>query len=389
MLRGGSWYWPKHRTRGSHRRVEIIRTGGHRLSVRCATTTPTLTSFPPRSLTEERTAIETPAPPDGAALALHRRTQPDPIEDKKICDEETRKDWLPSQAEGGRSELTCRDPYPYLESNEARGHLWAPYIKDLGGGYLGVGSDQNYTYIALARPEWAWVIDHDPRVISNHRRLRALVLASPTPDDFVARFAEDAQRASLRVIEAAYADDPALPRLKRGFLATRERLAEYFERQRKPARGERADFGWLRDDDSYQRVRVMFEQGRLAVLPGDLMGERAIQSIAAAARALDVPIRVFYTSNAPTAWGGEITEGYRRNVLALPFDARSVVLQTSNSGGFRQSGHWHHNVQWGRHLQERMALPGYDTMDKILHGLIPADHGDLTMLGMPGGQAAR
>ena len=98
---------------------------------------------------------------------------------------------------------------------------------------------------------------------------------------------------------------------------------------------------------------------------------------------------MFYTSNAPSSWGGQITAAYRENLMALPFDRHSVVLQTTGKGGFRQSGHWHHNVEWGRHLQTLLRRPGYDAVMKLIFERIPTDHGDLTVVGLPAGDLPR
>ncbi len=387
ILKGGSWYWPKDRLRGSHRRVEKVRTGSHRLGMRCATEQPFLTSFPPRLLTDARPPLDAPEPPSEEELATFRGVKDDPVADKKICGSKVREGWHPSQSDGGRSELNCRDPFSYLMTNEPRGHVWDAYISDLGGAYVGIGSDQNFNYIAAARSRWAWVMDYDPRVVKNHKRIRALVLAAPTPDEFVALFTPDKQNKGASIISDAYPDDPDLKQLRWGYIATRDELLEYFTKQRK-RRGKGSDFGWLRNEDDYRYIRTLMQQGRIRVVAGDLLRDGAMQSVGEAARALGVPIRIYYTSNAPTAWGGSVTDEYRRNVLALPFDEHSVVLRTTDGGGsLRQKTKWHHNVQWGRHMQQRLRWAGYDTVWKVIEGRIPGDDDALTILGLPGGTA--
>ncbi|MEM9459266.1 MAG: SUMF1/EgtB/PvdO family nonheme iron enzyme [Myxococcota bacterium] len=389
VLKGGSWYWPKARLRGSHRRIEKIKTGSHRLGMRCATEHPYLTDFPPRVLTADRPALEIPEPPTEQELAAFAKVTHDPVQDKKICDAKVREGWHPSQSDGGRSELNCRDPFSYLTTNEPRGYVWKDYIDNLGGAYVGIGSDQNFNYIAAARSRWAWVMDYDPRVVKNHRRLRALILAAPTRDDFVALFAPDNERRAADIISAAYPDDPALKQLRWGYVATRERMHAYFTKQRKAAgQGKSASFGWLRTEDDYRYIRTLYQQGRLRAVAGDLLREGAMQSIAQAARDLGVPVRIYYTSNAPTAWGAQITEAYRANVLSLPFDEQSLVLRTTDGGGsLRQKTKWHHNVQWGRHMHQRLRRAGYDTVWKVIEGRIPGDDDALTILGLPSGEA--
>jgi hypothetical protein len=334
-------------------------------------------------LVEPRARPADPATPSAAQRTRFAGIDQDPIEDKPICSTSVREAWGPLQSRGGRSEHNCRDPFPYLESNEPRGWLWAPYVANLGGAYVGVGADQNLAYAAAAASEWVWLMDYDPRVVDHNRRMIALVLASATPEEFVSRWSPRSQRVSIELIEAAFAGTPELSRMRLGFIATRERLYEYYREQAAPST-KAPDFGWLRNPEHYRWVRTLAEQGRLVAIKGDLLGGKSMQSIGAAARELGTVVRIYYVSNAPTSWGGQITETYRDNVLALPFDERSIVLQTTSKGGFRQMGKWHHNVQWGRHLQMRLRQKGYDDVLAILEDRIPADHGDLTVLGLPG-----
>lgn len=369
---------------GTEPRLEPERSLRRAPTVRCASTSAQLTAWPPGQVA----AVPEPPPMPGPLPEEQRRQllalDHDPIEDKPICDEEVRATWGPSLARGGRATTTCRDPFPYVKANEGRTHVWAPYIANLGGAYLGVASDQNYSLIAAARSELAFLMDYDPRVVALHRRLRALILRSETPEAFIARFAPEATRESLAILDQVYADAPDLGALKAGFRASREELHAYYQAQLDhPARGQPADFGWLRPEH-YAYIRALYQQDRIIPIKGDLMGERSITAVAAAVRAAELPLRVVYLSNAPTAWGGQITPGYRRNLLALPLDERSVVLQTTNGGGFRQNGYWHYNIHAGLHLQQLLARPGYDTVAKTLGERIPTPDGDVTITALPG-----
>ncbi len=383
MLRGGSWWWPKWRIRGSHRRVEKVQTHGHRLSARCVATSPVLASYPPAHLREQRPIPKgVDGPVSAATAAILATVEADPIEDKHICSAKVREEWGESLKRGGRSTTECRDPFPYIMPNEPRGHIWRHYFKNLGGGYLGVGSDQNYNYIAHARSQYAWVMDYDPRVVRQHLRLRAFILHADTPDEFVAKFAPENARSSVQLLREVYRDHPKKSTIIHGFTKSQEKLYAYLQDQQKPFR-QAPEFGWLRNPKHFAYIKKMYTQGRLTVLEGDLLGSKAIATVSAALEQLGVPLRIYYSSNAPSAWGGDMTPAYRNNILAMPFDARSLILQTTNKGGFRQQGYWHHNVAWGLHVQKLLALPGYDNLEKLLVGRIPGDDGDLTQLGLP------
>lgn len=352
--------------------------------VRCASSSAVLATWPPRQIASPYPPPLAPGPLTEEARRLVVEIDQDPIEDKKICDEATRASWAPALQRGGRADLTCRDPFPYIKANEGRTHVFAPFVANLGGAYVGVASDQNYSLLAAARSEVAWLVDYDPRVVVHHKRLRALILRSDTPAAFVARFSADGLREALAIFDEVYAGDPDLAAIKGGFRATREDLELYYAAQLKQAPKDAGEFGWLKHPDHYAHVRALYQQSRIVPLKGDLMGSRTLSSIAAAARALAIPVRIVYLSNAPSAWGGDLVQGFRDNLRGLPFDERSVILQTTNAGGFRQMGYWHYNIADGRHVQRLLARPGVDKVMKLLAERIPTQDGDVTVLALPG-----
>lgn len=354
--------------------------------VRCASDGPALATWPPRQIATPWPAGPRPGAPGEEQQRIAAAIDQDPIEDKQICGEEVRATWSPALQKGGRATTTCRDPFPYIMANEGRTHVWGPFVTNVGGGYVGVASDQNYSLIAAAGSEYAWLLDYDPRVVAHHRRLRAFILKSDTPEAFIARFAPENVKGSVAVLEEVYAGEADLERLKSGFKATRDELWPYYEAQRSaPPKGGEGR-GWLADGAAYAYVRELYAQGRIVPVKGDLMGTRTLTSIAAAARALDVPIRVVYLSNAPSAWGGELTAAFKANLRGLPFDERSLVLQTTNSKGFKRASYWHYNIADGRHVQRLLGRAGVDSVQKLLDGRIPSPDVDVSVLALPGVQ---
>jgi hypothetical protein len=56
-----------------------------------------------------------------------------------------------------------------------------------GGAYLGVGPEQNFTYIAKLRPRIAFIIDIRRQAIIQHMMYKAIFQLSPTPAQFLSR----------------------------------------------------------------------------------------------------------------------------------------------------------------------------------------------------------
>lgn len=346
--------------------------------VTCVTDRPWLTAWPPVGW--DVLPPEPPLPgPDPERAALAADVTPDPLDAKGVCGEEVRAGWIEELRRGGRSTTECRDPQSYVTSNEPDRFLFGRLVRNLGGAYVGVGSDQSYDFIASARSEWAWVYDYDPNVIRLHRISQPLLRAAETRQDYVALW-DDPDRA-LPLIEAAATDDDDARVLTGFYLGWRRRLHRHYRRQL-DGHPELDGFGWLAADRNYTWIRTLAQQARIVPTPLDLLGSRAMRSVGAQARAMGVPVRVFYTSNAPTAWGGQATPDYRRNVTALPFDDRTRVLQTTNKGAFDQEGRWHYNVMDGLLFQQRMASGAYRWNHQPMWDRIPGDHGNLTVLGL-------
>lgn len=338
--------------------------------VRCASTSTRLWGFPTALGTEVRPA---PAPLIAPTLA-QRQAAHDIVEDaldKQECDQK------------GRSFIDCRDPNSYIKTNEPRQSLWTPFIANLGGGYTGVGIDQNYSLMAVQKAEWGWLFDYDPTVVRLHHALRALILDAPDRASFLTRFDDANQDASLAVIAAAYADDREQAAYREVYAVSRTSLGRYY---RKQLRGERDDpgYGWLATEDAYAYVRAMFQQDRIVLLKGDMLAKDTMQGIARAARTAGVIMRVYYPSNAPEFW--PLSQQYKDNVTALPFDDRSVVLQTFSrlAPGFgeKKTGHWHYNVQAGLQQQELMRRRGVGSLPQLVNLRNKTDDPDLTVSGL-------
>lgn len=349
VLKGGSWYWPEDMMRGSWRRGQAPSSGLHRLSFRCASTTPWLSAWPPAFETGTLAPPPDPTPPSQEELEHARAV----VEDTDVFQ-------IPVCGRKGKARLDCRDPMSYIKSNEALQYLFGSAIRNVGGGYVGLGADQAYSFIAHARSQWAWLFDYDPTVTRIHHIIRAVVKRSATRQEFVEAFSDRHVAATRAAIAQEWG---SLPQEERSailgvFDGARRALWTEYTRELKPAPWA-GGFGWLRTDESYRYVRLLFQQGRIIAIKGNMLTDKALPSIARAARAVGVPIRVYYPSNAEEQWM-KLPPQYRENVRQLPFDERTVILRTLFSKKFQtSSSRWHYVIQGGLHAQEHIGLPGY------------------------------
>lgn len=249
--------------------------------------------------------------------------------------------------------------------------------------YVGVGPDQNFTYIAALKPRIAFIVDIRRQNMMLHLMYKAIVELSPTREEFLSRLfsrpvprgttAGDSPDALLAAFQAEEPDPVAFERnraeiyahlqRRHGFSLSRQDLGgiDYVFRAFYSAGPElRYSFGrgsgwqpfptyrdlmvaddgkgvqrsYLANEELYGVLRDMHERNLIVPLVGDFAGPKALRSVA---RYLDLhhaTVSVFYTSNveqylfpgrgnnAPDAW-----QRFYDNVGALPITAGSTFIR--------------------------------------------------------------
>jgi len=307
VLKGGSWYWGSEALATSWRRPMPPLSGVHRLGFRCAkdidNSLPKSEIFP---LSQSEFNIFLSSPEDD-------------VPEVRV------------------------DERHYYHSNENAHEFFFPFIKNTGGGYLGVGADQNYTLIAIARPDLAWIVDYDSVVIDLHKIHKLLILHSDNPDEFINYWKEENKDKTINLIKESF-DEKLASHLTNIFIKSRPSLSHYFEILRTKKRGNKP-VSWLSDIEMFDFIKKMFIAGRIRTMLGNLVGERALKGIGNTARELGVTIRTIYLTNVEEFI--RYDSNFKEWIKAIPVDSKSVILRTACSyQGFEKGDYrWHYNIQ--------------------------------------------
>jgi len=292
----------------------------------------------------EKTAeLAAPAPLDDAARAVFLGSAEDE----------------PPVELGGVTE--ARKNQHYVSSNERTLEAFYDRIRDLRGGYLGVGSDQAYLMIGWARSELAWLTDYDPVVVDIHSVYHALFTAADSPAAFRDLWRAPHKPAAIAAIKAAY---PAADARRRELLYRRYR-ARIAKRLDAVIAGMTAAGVpcFLTDQAQYSYVRDLVRHGRVRPLVADLTQTTAVQQLAAASSKLATPVRVVYLSNAEEYWNS-LSANFRTNIAALHVDDRSVVLRTLLT--WEKNQDYRYNAQPARNYQQWLAQPWVRTIYDVV-----------------------
>jgi hypothetical protein len=268
-------------------------------------------------------------------------------------------------------EVVIEQSYP--RTNEWRLDVLFPELAGLGGGYVGVGADQNYTLAGAAKSELVWLIDHDPLVRDLHILYGALIRSAATAEAFIAFFDKANLVGAREVITAGIADDKQRKTALRRFdeLARSPRHMKYFKLQRGRKSPDGKPVTWLGDPAIYAHVKKLFETRRVHTVAADLGGPRSMTAIADAAKKLDTTIRVVYVSNAEAFF--DMTDRVRANYTGLPHDDKSVLVRTVYMGLPKAKGSvWHYQTHVYQDFVAKLArkreYPSFRVMVDDLRG---------------------
>ncbi|MCS7206280.1 MAG: hypothetical protein NZ853_11350 [Leptospiraceae bacterium] len=217
----------------------------------------------------------------------------------------------------------------YPASNERRIDLFYPYVKNLGGGYIGVGTDQNFTFIAWARSDYAYLVDFDWMAVYVNRLHILFFQESPSFLEFRKFWTRAHKNQTLNLIKNKIPDPKEQETYVKAYHYAQphvnERLSDLFFMTK--------NFGFSsfhNQQSDFDYIKSLIEKKRIHPMLGDINGTKTLKSIGEASKSLCIPIRILYLSNAEEYY--RYPQTFRENVKSLFFDEQSIILRTVTTG---------------------------------------------------------
>jgi len=267
-----------------------------------------------------------------------------------------------------------------LISNETHFPDMVRLLGSVGGVYLGVGPEQNFSYIAGVRPEMAFIVDIRQANRDLHLLYKALFEISDDRVEFVGHlFSRELARglppsvSAEDLFAALDAAEPSPARCESTVTLVGDRLRDVHRLELTPAdyesvasqlrtfcsrgpgiRYQTGDLigpsyrelmtatdllhrprSYLADEEAFAFVKDMQARNLIVPLVGDFAGSGALAAAASFAREHGAPIRVFYGSNVEVYLSREQTVRFCRNLALLPIDSRSWFVGNKGMRTFR------------------------------------------------------
>ena len=260
------------------------------------------------------------------------------------------------------------DHYP--TSNERRIDLFMKHIDSIGGCYIGVGTDQNLSFIAKAKSEYAWLMDFDPVIVRVNKIHILFLQIAPDYAEFKRLWLRKNKKESFELVKKHLEKESDFEIIKQAWETAHQNYSGVTERLNEIEYMNKT-FGLItfsNNPEEYAYVRQMAQEGRLQALNGDLMGTKSMSSIAQAATKMNCSIRILYMSNAEEYF--RYPENFRKNIISLPTDSKSTVIRTMTSGTLATFGFpegekfpdtypFHYNLQPIENLKLWMSFRAY------------------------------
>jgi len=248
-----------------------------------------------------------------------------------------------------------------------------------GGVYLGVGPEQNFTYIAALQPRMAFIFDIRRQNMLEHLIYKAVFEMSPTRADFLSRlFARRipsglTEKSTARALFQAFRTSPPNRELYRQNLkAIKDRLLNehrfrlsledlasideiylvFFDADNAfyttgpnayyagasyadlmTASDERgASRSYLASEDNFRVVRELHQKNLIVPIVGDFAGTKALRGVGKYVRDHGSTVAAFYTSNVEQYLfqQGDDWRKFLTNVSTFPLDGSSMFIRSSH-----------------------------------------------------------
>jgi hypothetical protein len=277
-------------------------------------------------------------------------------------------------------------PSDNFVSNEERFQEVIPALAQpatIGGAYLGVGPEQNFTYIVALEPQVAFILDIRRQNLWLHLLYKALIELSHDRAELLSRLFSrprppglGSQSSPQALVEAYEQGAPSAALYRTNLHAIVDRLVRHhhfaltpedvagieyeysaFRRdgpglhysipeeptwlfptygallQATDAQGEPR--GYLATEANFQALKKFEERNLIVPVVGDFAGDRSLRAVGEYLRRHGLVVRAFYVSNVEMylfddrgSW-----KTFYRNLAGLPSDANSTLIRSYNVAG--------------------------------------------------------
>ena len=262
-------------------------------------------------------------------------------------------------------------------SDELHPEKFRETIQNMGGTYIGIGTDQSYVYMGWQRPTLAFAVDYDPWVVYIHHAYIAFFDHCEDAACLMAMF--DDRLGSSDFLENYYANNSE----KKNIIKVFKTVSGNIRRQLGRLAAMKTP-NFTNDPETYQYIRTLVKSGRLVTLQANLLGDTALKAIAQTLRETGRTVTTLYTSNAEQYWAYK--KAFKENMRSMPFADNALIMRTSATKPINND--YRYSVQPARVFLAWLDDPRGTMVKRVTKSVRPKDENDFPFVyddAMPDG----
>ena len=262
-------------------------------------------------------------------------------------------------------------------SDELHPEKFRDTIQNMGGTYIGIGTDQSYVYMGWQRPTLAFAVDYDPWVVYIHHAYIAFFDQCEDSACLMTMF--DDRIGSSEFLEKYYENNSEKKNIVKVFKTVSGSIRRQLGRL---AAMKTPNF--TNDPETYQYIRTLVKSGRLVTLQANLLGDTALKAIAQTLRDTGRTVTTLYTSNAEQYWGYK--KAFKENMRTMPFADNALIMRTSATKPINND--YRYSVQPARVFLAWLDDPRGTMVKRVTKTVRPKDENDFPFVyddAMPDG----
>jgi hypothetical protein len=211
---------------------------------------------------------------------------------------------------------------------------FADAIRNRGGAYLGVATHQNFSFIAAARSELAFIVDRSSKAINALQAHRLSHLQFSTSDEYIDFWCKPKAAQLNEIIgwNLSVEEEQVLSKIIRDEGSCIGSTL-YFDKKESSVNPDK--FSWLEKDEDYEYIRRMFMSNAIKIIRADLQNQEVFSLIASAASKAELFFSTLYLSNVEDHLSGRVMGvgagkplSFWSNIRMLTMSEEAKILRT-------------------------------------------------------------
>ena len=207
-------------------------------------------------------------------------------------------------------------------SNEDRLDLLIPHVQNIGGVYLGVGSEQNLTIASWAKSDFIYLMDFTEIVVNANKITVLFLKNSKQKEDFLYFWSKEGEKLAFELIQKNF-ETPEV------FKTVYKKASPFIRKRHKTNLMLSKKYRYKMfqtDDEQFFYIRRLAQDDRILPIRGNLLGNTTFFGVGNTLKKTNLKLGILYFSNAEEYF--TYPQSFKNSVLNLEILPNAKLVRT-------------------------------------------------------------